>query len=416
MALFLTLNEEELTSFHDRYRNNDLFRHWSPILCQLERECGGRDAISIWACSEQCLNRLRQVSQYRETEIDYILRQLLQETDVMTAVTVMCVVLIRLMNAVEKGHEDDTFNNEPMCIAIMSVMMNNRVYKPIYDAITNNFFGRKNGFDGRPVVIQPSDPMNETIIEHDLTKENMEQSSKTKLLDTDTDDAQMSEDYKPTYINEQHNNNCQQFFGPISNCTFMMPVATPSPKRKPKATKPKKKAAPKPMTGAKPMTLKYFRHGNKGYLRKQKERVKLVFRKWNEWGWISSEVTTDDFDALFEGTPRHCNIDWKRNSTILSMLMRDLLEYQNRHGENMIEKQTGQSATSMVEQQFGKTANFDEKRLTDDDKFKIHLTIYLLDPGNPLPQRKGGGDEDYDLSDSAMLELLAGHLRSTKGI
>lgn len=185
--------------------------------------------------------------------------------------------------------------------------------------------------------------------------------------------------------------------------------------RKPKAVKPKPKSVAKSVCG-KPLTLKYYTHGNKGYLRKQKERVKLVFRKWNEWGWISSEVTTDDFDALFEGVPRHCNIDWKRNSTILSMLMRDLLEYQNRHGENMIEKQTGQSATSMVEQQFGKTANFDEKRLTGNDKFKIHLTIYLLDPENPLPQRKGGGDEDYDLSDPAMLELLAGHLRSTKGI
>lgn len=416
MTLFQTLNEEELTSFRDRYRNNDLFRHWSPILCQLERECGGRDAISLWGCSEQCLNRLRQVSQYRETEIDYILRQLLQETDVTTAVTVICVVLTRLMNAVEKGHEDETFDNEPMCIAIMNVMTKNRVYKPIYDAITNLFFGRKNGFDGSPVVIQPSDPMNETIIEYDLTKKDKVQSSKMKLFDTDTDDAQVSKNYKPTYINEQHNNNCQLFIGPISNCTFMMPAATPSPKQKPKATKPKKKAVPKPMTGAKPMTLSYFKHGNKGYLRKQQKRVSLIFRKWNEWGWISEDTSSEDFDALFEGEPRHCNIIWKKNSTILSVLMRDLLEYQNQHGENMIEKQTGQSATWMVEQQFGKTANFDEKRLSDDDKDKIHLTIYLLDPENPLPLMKGGGDEDYDLSDAAMKEVLAGHLRSTKGI
>lgn len=187
--------------------------------------------------------------------------------------------------------------------------------------------------------------------------------------------------------------------------------AAPQPK-----AQPKKKAEQKPKTAVKPLTLKYYRHGNKGYLRKQRERVKLVFRKWNDWGWISSEVTAGDFDALFEGVPRHCNIDWKKNSTILSVLMRDLLEYQNQHGENMIEKQTGQSATWMVEQQFGKTANFDEKRLSDDDKDKIHLTIYLLDPENPLPLMKGGGDEDYDLSDAAMKEVLAGHLRSTKGI
>ena len=183
-----------------------------------------------------------------------------------------------------------------------------------------------------------------------------------------------------------------------------------------KATKPKKKAAPKPMTGAKPMTLSYFKHSNNGYLRKQKKRVGIVFRKWNDWGWIGSKVSTEEFEALFEGEPRHCNITWKKNTTLLSVLMRDLLEHQNCHGENMIEKQTGQSATAMVELQFGMSPNFDQTRLTEDDLFKIQLTVYLLDPENPLPIRKGGGDDDYDLSDAAMQEVLAGNLRSTKGI
>ena len=30
---------------------------------------------------------------------------------------------------------------------------------------------------------------------------------------------------KPHYIREQHNHNCQQFFGPVSNCVFAMPGA-----------------------------------------------------------------------------------------------------------------------------------------------------------------------------------------------
>lgn len=43
-----------------------------------------------------------------------------------------------------------------------------------------------------------------------------------------TDDMQPDGGRKPTYIKEQHNHNCQQFFGNISNCTFMMPSAPPS--------------------------------------------------------------------------------------------------------------------------------------------------------------------------------------------
>ena len=30
---------------------------------------------------------------------------------------------------------------------------------------------------------------------------------------------------KPVYINEQHNHNCQQFYGPVTGCVFAMPGA-----------------------------------------------------------------------------------------------------------------------------------------------------------------------------------------------
>lgn len=410
MALYRTLNEEEQTSLRDHYRENDLFRHWSPILCQLERDCGGRDAISLWACSERCLNQLREKSQYRETEIDYILRELLQETDVITAVTIMCIVLMRLMNAVERDHENETFNNEPMCTAIMSILMNNPAYKPTYDAITNIFFRRKIGFDDRPVVIQPSDPMNETLIMEDVTNEDKKQSNKMKQFDTDTDDIQMSEDYKPTYFNEQRYNNCQQFFGPISNCTFMMPAATQSSKQKQNASKPKPKAGKKP--NGKPMTLKYYTHGNKGVLKKQRTRVHQVFHMWERWGWIDVETAIDDFDAFFEGEPRHCNITWKANGTILTILLQELLE------QSYIEKQSGCAAKSLVEQQFGKTANSDRNRLDSISEERIKLTLLVLDPQNHdlIFQSSDDLSEIQDVQDAVLKEIFAGKLRSTKGI
>ena len=72
-----------------------------------------------------------------------------------------------------------------------------------------------------------------------------------KQFDTDTDAMQMSEDYKPTYINEQHNNNCQQFFGPITNCTFMMPAAPLPSKKRPNTAKPKARAEKKPSSNQK---------------------------------------------------------------------------------------------------------------------------------------------------------------------
>lgn len=39
------------------------------------------------------------------------------------------------------------------------------------------------------------------------------------------EEMQMQEGNKPTYIKEQHNHNCQQFFAPVSSCVFAMPGA-----------------------------------------------------------------------------------------------------------------------------------------------------------------------------------------------
>ena len=163
---------------------------------------------------------------------------------------------------------------------------------------------------------------------------------------------------------------------------------------------------------AKPKTLLYYQHGNNGILMKQRERVNIVFRLWNDWGWIDDETEAYDFDRFWVGVPRHCNIAWTANSTILTILLQELI------AQPYIREQTGQAARSMVEQQFGMTANSDRKnRLTVDDEQKIHLTLLILDIKNPLPMRIGSdGDEKEDTSEAALREIFAGQLRMTKAV
>ena len=231
-----------------------------------------------------------------------------------------------------------------------------------------------------------------------------------KQFDTDTGNMQMSEDYKPTYIKEQHNNNCQQFFGPISNCTFMMPTATPSSKQKQKVAKPKTKPDRKP--SGNPMTLKYYTHGNNGVLMNQRKMVNQVFIMWNRWGWIDAQTSVNDFDAFFEGESRHCNIIWKANSTILTILLQELLK------QSYIEKQTGCAAKSLVEQQFGKTPNSDRTRLDNISEQRIKLTLIVLDPKNHdlIFRDSDSLYEEQNIQDATLMEIFAGKLRLTKGI
>ena len=161
------------------------------------------------------------------------------------------------------------------------------------------------------------------------------------------------------------------------------------------------------------MTLKYFTHGNNGVLMRQRKRVHQVFKMWNRWGWIDEQTAIEDFDAFFEGVPKHCNITWTgNNTTILTIMLQELLK------QSYFEEQTGCAARSLVEQQFGKTANSDRTRLDTDMEEKINLTLFVLDPQNHdlIFQSSDDLSEVEDIQDAALIEIFSGKLRSTKGI
>lgn len=193
-----------------------------------------------------------------------------------------------------------------------------------------------------------------------------------KQFNTDTEEMEMPEDYKPTYIHEQHNNNCQQFFGPITNCTFTMPAAKPSSSRKPKATK-QKNAGEKKLSG-KPKTLKYYTSDIEDDEKKaRKERVEAVFRLWAKWEWIDKNTIADDFHSFFKGHDRHCNITWTTNAAILTLLLQGLIPR-----KDVIAEQTGCHPNSLVIHQFGfKKADY--RDVDEANKKRIDFTIFVLD-------------------------------------
>ena len=231
-----------------------------------------------------------------------------------------------------------------------------------------------------------------------------------------TDDMQTDGGRKPTYIKEQHNYNCQQFFGNITNCTFTMPAATPASSNSPTTLnttnrkRPKQKKTATATTSENPMTIRYYKHGNNGLLKEQTHRVYILYRKWTEWKWIDENTRPDDFDRLFEGSPCHCNITWTGTNATLTILLQELLK------QRFIERQTGCTAKYLVTKQFGKTANSSISRINTETEKRIYISIFILDTRNPLPQRNDGNAEEYDIQDAALYEIFESMLRSTKGV
>ena len=131
------------------------------------------DPITLWYEAEKVLQQLRSEKENRDEMIQYAFRGLMKdfrsvedeygekrirsiEQAECSAVTVMAIVLTQLMNAVEKGHEDEVFANQPMCVAITAWLRSH----PHFQYLMNDFFARKKSFDGKKVLFTPSDPMN----------------------------------------------------------------------------------------------------------------------------------------------------------------------------------------------------------------------------------------------------------------
>ena len=215
--------------------------------------------------------------------------------------------------------------------------------------------------------------------------------------------CRLKEEVWKYYIGE-HNEGEQYIYNQVSEVvTSVLSASNNTPKRK----KQKKSAT---VTSEKPMTIKYFKHGNKSLLRKQEERVDILYKKWTEWKWIDKDTRPEDFDRLFEGSPCHCNFSWTGTSATLTILLQRLLM------KSFIERQTGCSAKHLVTKQFGKTANSSKSRINTETDRRIEISILILDTNNLLPEQNSVNAEEYDIRDAALNDVYGGLLRSTKGI
>lgn len=185
------LTRAEQDELHHRYRNSDLFRHWSPLLNRLEWEMQELDAMTIYREAELVLQKLRLEEEHRDEMITYLFKQLLAdfrevedeqgkriqrstEEAECSAVTVMAIALSSLMNAVEKGHEEEAFDNRPMCVAITGLLRSH----PHFQYLFEDFFRRQKDNSGKKIVIARADPM-----QVEETMQNMDEEAQQEVKD-----------------------------------------------------------------------------------------------------------------------------------------------------------------------------------------------------------------------------------------
>lgn len=144
----------------------------------------------------------------------------------------------------------------------------------------------------------------------------------------------------------------------------------------------------------------------------RRKRILIVMKLMQAWGWIEEPQYAEDFEHLFDGEPRSCNIKWTGQPlAILTELMSRLLN------QPYMGRVTGLSATSIVKGQFGKGRSSNTERLDAEAQERISIIVRILDYNKPLPPRShDGGDDGVDTSALALKAVLAGELHATRDL
>lgn len=141
------------------------------------------------------------------------------------------------------------------------------------------------------------------------------------------------------------------------------------------------------------------------------QRINIVMKLMQSWGWIEEPEYADDFYQLFEGEPRNCNIKWiGKPLAILTELMKQLLN------QTYMDKVTGLSVSSIVKNQFGKSRSGNSERLDIKIKEQIDMIVRILDYNKPLQPIPDYECEEADLKKSAMQAVFKKDLHITKDI
>lgn len=188
----------------------------------------------------------------------------------------------------------------------------------------------------------------------------------------------------PANIHEQHNTNCQQFFGPVTGCVFAMPGANVyQSTEKPKTATAKKSTSSLPDVSA--AKIKKARQTKKTAVRElmtfrsrgiNDQCLKLLYQQMVKDGWIEARTLENDFLDLFSGQRSEGVIYWacKYGKGTLVFLFRYM------EMEGLIEYDAAFTLPKILMGHFVDTKG-------------QHLTN--LDNGDPASDKAGKEIEDY---------------------
>lgn len=162
MEKFERFSEERLTSLRARYRGDDLFRTWTWILCLLEQQLNGLNAVEVWSETEMIRQKLSAIKEHRDNEVEFLYGELKnRHQSEKTAVIILTVLFTQMCDA-ESSEGDDAAVQNPnraVCSVLAHLLMNPEI-RSFSEKLIKAFKHRRYDNEGNKIILPVTDYLN----------------------------------------------------------------------------------------------------------------------------------------------------------------------------------------------------------------------------------------------------------------
>nr|WP_287576692.1 hypothetical protein [Prevotella sp.] len=162
MEKFERFPEEKIVSLRGRYRGDDLFRTWTWLLCLLEQQLNGLNAVEIWSETEMICQKLSEIKEHRDNEVEFLYGDLVKRHQSESTAIIILTVLFTQMCDAAPDEEDDAAERNPnraVCTVLARLLMN-PANKPFVEKLIAAYKSRRYDNEGNKIILPITDYLN----------------------------------------------------------------------------------------------------------------------------------------------------------------------------------------------------------------------------------------------------------------
>ena len=162
MEKFERFSEEKLTSLRARYRGDDLFRTWTWLLCLLEQQLNGLNAVEVWSETEMIRQKLSEIKEHRDNEVEFLYGDLVKRHQSESTAIIILTVLFTQMCDAAPDEEDDAAERNPnraVCTVLARLLMNH-ANRPFFEKLIAAYKSRRYDNEGNKIILPVTDYLN----------------------------------------------------------------------------------------------------------------------------------------------------------------------------------------------------------------------------------------------------------------